>query len=90
VKAKPLATKRRTVRQGRADVAKKSAVKNVLAVDVGGTSVKILTTGQKQHRSFPSGPTLGPVPICPPLGSLTFHFNVPSGLTAYTVFSEPK
>jgi polyphosphate glucokinase len=60
VKAKSVATKRRTVRQDRADVAKKSSVKNVLVVDVGGTSVKILVTGQKEHRSFLSGPTLTP------------------------------
>jgi len=31
---------------------------NVLAVDVGGTRVKILATGQKQSREFPSGPKL--------------------------------
>ena len=31
---------------------------NVLVVDVGGTHVKILATGQKQFRKFPSGPTL--------------------------------
>ncbi len=31
---------------------------NVLVVDVGGTRVKILATGQKQSREFPSGPTL--------------------------------
>ncbi len=30
----------------------------VLAVDVGGTHVKILATGQKEAREFPSGPTL--------------------------------
>jgi len=30
----------------------------VLVVDVGGTHVKILATGQKQSREFPSGPTL--------------------------------
>ena len=30
----------------------------VLVVDVGGTHVKILATGQKQCRKFPSGPTL--------------------------------
>ena len=33
---------------------------NVLVVDVGGTSVKILATGQESSRSFPSGPTLTP------------------------------
>jgi polyphosphate glucokinase len=32
----------------------------VLVVDVGGTSVKILATGQEQHRSFSSGPKLTP------------------------------
>jgi polyphosphate glucokinase len=31
---------------------------NVLVVDVGGTHVKILATGQKQSREFPSGSTL--------------------------------
>jgi polyphosphate glucokinase len=31
---------------------------NILVVDVGGTSVKILATGQKEPRKFPSGPAL--------------------------------
>ena len=31
-----------------------------MVVDVGGTSVKILATGQHEERSFPSGPTLTP------------------------------
>ena len=31
---------------------------NVLVVDVGGTNVKILATGQDEPRKFPSGPTL--------------------------------
>jgi polyphosphate glucokinase len=31
---------------------------NVLVVDVGGTHVKILATGQDESRRFPSGPTL--------------------------------
>ena len=38
----------------------KSSVKAVLAVDVGGSSVKILATGQSERRSFSSGPTLTP------------------------------
>jgi polyphosphate glucokinase len=37
-----------------------SSMKNVLVVDIGGTSVKILATGQSERRSFPSGPTLTP------------------------------
>jgi polyphosphate glucokinase len=31
---------------------------NILVVDVGGTSVKVLATGQSSPRVFPSGPTL--------------------------------
>src|SRR5215475_8204020 len=31
---------------------------NVLVVDVGGTHVKILATGQKERRRIPSGPAL--------------------------------
>jgi polyphosphate glucokinase len=31
---------------------------NILVVDVGGTSVKILATGHEEPRKFPSGPTL--------------------------------
>ena len=42
------------------DVAMKSSAKAVLAVDVGGSSVKILATGQSERRSFSSGPTLTP------------------------------
>ncbi len=31
---------------------------NVLVVDIGGTNVKILATGEREPRRFPSGPTL--------------------------------
>src|SRR5471030_990264 len=33
---------------------------NVLVIDVGGTNVKILATGQTDPRKFPSGPMLTP------------------------------
>src|SRR5258708_6452683 len=33
---------------------------NVLVVDIGGTNVKILATGQTEPRKFPSGPALEP------------------------------
>ena len=33
---------------------------NVLVVDVGGTNVKLLATGQKEPRRFPSGPKMTP------------------------------
>jgi polyphosphate glucokinase len=35
-------------------------VRGVLVIDVGGTSVKILASGQTESRSFPSGPKLTP------------------------------
>jgi len=33
---------------------------NVLVIDIGGTHVKILATGESEHRQFDSGPTLTP------------------------------
>jgi predicted NBD/HSP70 family sugar kinase len=33
---------------------------NVLVIDIGGTSVKILASGQNEPRRFPSGPTMTP------------------------------
>lgn len=36
------------------------ASRKVLAVDIGGTNVKILASGQAERRKFPSGPTLTP------------------------------
>ena len=33
---------------------------NILSVDIGGTNVKILASGQTKPRKFPSGPTLTP------------------------------
>ena len=32
----------------------------VLAIDIGGTHVKILVSGEKEARKFPSGPTMTP------------------------------
>jgi polyphosphate glucokinase len=54
------AAKRPRAGRRQAKVAKTSSVRNVLVVDVGGTSVKILATGQTEHRSFPSGPKMTP------------------------------
>ena len=43
------------------DVAgRRARIKRVLVIDVGGTSVKILATGQPESRSFRSGPKLTP------------------------------
>ena len=49
-----------TMQQERACAAPGSSVKSVLVIDVGGSSVKFLVTGQTEARSFPSGPTLTP------------------------------
>jgi polyphosphate glucokinase len=61
---------RPTSRQAHADPAVASLIedalawtpssKSVLVIDVGGTSVKILASGQSEIRSFPSGPMLTP------------------------------
>jgi polyphosphate glucokinase len=42
------------------DVAPRNAVRKVLVVDVGGTSVKTLVTGGEKRRSLPSGPKMTP------------------------------
>jgi polyphosphate glucokinase len=39
---------------------RRSRIKRVLVIDVGGTSVKILATGRPESRSFRSGPKLTP------------------------------
>jgi polyphosphate glucokinase len=33
---------------------------NVLAIDIGGTHVKFLVSGEKEARKFPSGLTMSP------------------------------
>jgi hypothetical protein len=40
-----------------------STEQSVLVVDIGGTSVKILASGHKIYRSFPSGLKLTPHPL---------------------------
>ena len=45
-----------TLRRSIKDVAEPS----VLVIDVGGTSVKVLASGQTESRSFKSGPMLTP------------------------------
>ena len=43
----------------------------VLAVDVGGTNVKLLAQGQQQARKFPSGPTMTPKQMAAGVKELT-------------------
>src|SRR5262245_57509558 len=45
-------------REAHTTAAGRGCIMNVLVVDVGGTHVKVLATGQNAVREFPSGPTL--------------------------------
>jgi polyphosphate glucokinase len=40
--------------------AKAAKAPRVLVIDVGGTNIKMLATGQKESRKYPSGPTMTP------------------------------
>src|SRR5258708_16923533 len=51
---------RGAVQRQQAAVVKKFVVKRVLVVAVGGNAVKVLASGHKVHRSFPSGPKMMP------------------------------
>jgi polyphosphate glucokinase len=69
VAAKPKITSRakkprakRSPRTSGRNVARKTGT-NVLVVDIGGTSVKLLATSQTERRSFPSGPNMKPGPM---------------------------
>jgi polyphosphate glucokinase len=55
-----LARSRLSGESNRADRTRTSPGRSVLVVDVGGTSVKILATGQREPRQFVSGPKLTP------------------------------
>jgi polyphosphate glucokinase len=52
--------RRGTVRRERTAVAEKPVATRVLVIDIGGNSVKILASGHKVRRSFPSGPNMTP------------------------------
>ena len=45
-------------------LSKESRCMKVLVIDIGGTNVKILATGQTEARRFPSGPTMTPARWC--------------------------
>ncbi|HEY5040472.1 MAG TPA: ROK family protein [Verrucomicrobiae bacterium] len=48
---------------------------NVLVIDIGGTHVKILTTGQKEPREFESGPKLTPARMVSSVRKLAKDWN---------------
>ena len=48
---------------------------NVLIIDIGGTNIKILATGQNEPRKFPSGPTLSARQMVDGVKKLAAYWN---------------
>jgi polyphosphate glucokinase len=70
---------------------------NVLVIDVGGTSVKILATGQREPRSFPSGRTFTPKQLVAQIKRRTKGWNYdvvslgyPGKVLQGRPFAEPR
>jgi predicted NBD/HSP70 family sugar kinase len=70
---------------------------NVLVVDVGGTNVKFLATGQAEPRRFPSGPTLSPESMVAGVKKLADDWKYDAVAVGYPgrvhhgrIVSEPK
>lgn len=49
----------------------KRKARRILVIDVGGTHVKVLATGQREERKFPSGPAMTPKQMVMGVKSLT-------------------
>src|SRR5262245_15626479 len=72
------------------------ADRKVLVVDIGGTSVKILATGQSESRRFPSGPTMTPARMVAAVADLAHDWTYdvvsigyPGRVVSGKVISEP-
>jgi polyphosphate glucokinase len=70
---------------------------NVLVVDIGGTNVKILATGQAESRKFPSGTKMTPQQMVSGVKELAAEWNYhvisigyPGRVVQGKVVSEPK
>jgi len=70
---------------------------NVLVIDIGGTNVKILATGQAEPRKFPSGPKMTPQQMVSGVKELTsgWRYDVisigyPGRVQHGKVVAEPK
>ncbi|MBV8489113.1 MAG: ROK family protein, partial [Candidatus Eremiobacteraeota bacterium] len=48
---------------------------NVLAIDIGGTNVKVLVSGQTEKREFPSGPQMTPQAMVAGVQHLTMDWS---------------
>jgi polyphosphate glucokinase len=53
------------------DKSRKAKARKVLVIDVGGTHVKVLATGQTEPRRFDSGPSLAPKRFVPEVRKIT-------------------
>jgi polyphosphate glucokinase len=72
-------------------------MKRVLAIDIGGTNVKVLATGQKERRRFPSGSTMTPRRMVAGLKKLVADWKYdavsigyPGRVDGNRVVSEPR
>jgi polyphosphate glucokinase len=70
---------------------------NVLVIDIGGTNIKILATGQTEPRKFPSGPTMTPGQMVAGVKKLAADWKYEAVAIGYPgrvvhgeVVSEPK
>lgn len=50
-------------------------MKKILVIDIGGTNVKVLVTGEKEHRKTPSGPGLTPQAMVAAVAGLTADWS---------------
>lgn len=67
-------------------------MKQVLAIDIGGTNVKFLATGETESRRFPSGPTLIPAAMIEQILEATKDWNydvVSIGYPGPVVYGKP-
>lgn len=65
---------------------------NILVVDIGGTHVKVLATGQNEHREFPSGPFMTPKSMVAGVRKLTADWKydaVSIGYPGVVVHNRP-
>jgi predicted NBD/HSP70 family sugar kinase len=56
---------------------------NILVVDIGGTAVKILVTGQSVPRKFHSGPKMTPQLMVPKIKELAAHWKFKAASIGY-------
>lgn len=69
----------------------------ILVIDVGGTHVKVLASGVKEHRQFVSGPTMTPQKMVAGVKKITrdwkydaISIGYPGPVVQGHIFSEPK